>query len=61
VVTRSLDLRSPEVGGAFSSRLGSILGENEMRTFVAGSTKIDVIGHTTQDSLKLDRSFPITR
>jgi hypothetical protein len=31
------------------------VGENYMRTFVAGATKIDVIAHISREDLELDR------
>jgi hypothetical protein len=33
----------------------SSYGEMDMRTFVAGATKIDVIAHISQEDLELDR------
>jgi hypothetical protein len=30
-------------------------GEMDMRTFIAGETKIDVIAHISQEDLELDR------
>ena len=46
-------LRVPSVEGA--DGISSCGGEIDMRTFVAGATKIDVIAHISREDLELDR------
>jgi hypothetical protein len=47
---------APELGPCLRVRtLEKSLSEIDMRTFMAGTTKIDVIAHISQEGLELDR------